>query len=138
MLTRRLCRVLIELLTCALNFRKRLEGPFEELLNRVEQRAPKWSEFVLHFRWAHGVYGASHIAIPFQITQLSREHPVRDVSDEPLYFVEPFRTILKYREDQKTPFVSDLIEHVAKRAVLRVLIALEGYLEHFRAPSILG
>lgn len=36
LLNRRFCGALIELLTCALDFRKRLECPFEELLNRVE------------------------------------------------------------------------------------------------------
>src|SRR4026207_654818 len=83
-------RVLIELLTCALNFRKRLEGPREELLDRVEQRAPKLGEFVLYLRWADGVHRARDIAVPFQVTQLSREHAVRDVPDEPFDFIEPF------------------------------------------------
>src|SRR5687768_16348528 len=77
---------------------------------------------------------ARHIAVAFQVTQLARQHAVRDVSDEPLYFVEPFRAVLKHGEDQKTPLVPDLIEHVAKRTVLRVLIALDRYLEHFRNP----
>ena len=134
LLNRRFRGVSIELLTCALDFRKRLEAPFEELLNGVEQRPPKWSEFVLHLGRAHRVHRARHIAVAFQVTQLSREHAVRDVSDESFNFVEPFGTVFEYGKDQKTPLVSDLIEHVAKRTVLRVLIALEGYFEHFRTP----
>ena len=84
LLNRRFCAALIELLTGALDFRKRLEAPVEELLNRIQQRPPQGSEFVLHLRRAHRVHRARHIAVPFQVTQLSREYPVRDVSDEPL------------------------------------------------------
>src|SRR5688572_11702029 len=130
-----LCGALIELLTCALDFRKRLERPFEELLNRVEQRAPKLSELVLDLRRAHGVNRARHIAVPFQITQLTGEHAVRDISDESLDLVESFGAVFEHGEDQKTPLVSDLIEHVAKRTVLRVPVALDGDLEHLRPHS---
>src|SRR5262245_14244859 len=132
--TRRFGAALIELLTCALDFRKCLETPVEELLDRIEQRPPQWSEFVLHLRRTHRMHRPRHIAVAFQVTQLSRQDAVRDVADEPLDFVEPFGAVFEYREDQKTPFVSDLIEHIAKRTILRVLIALGGYLEHFPTP----
>jgi hypothetical protein len=35
-----------------------------------------------------------------------------DAADLPLDFIEPFGTVLEHREDQKTPFVAELIENV--------------------------
>src|SRR5688500_975810 len=79
---------------------------------------------------------ARHIAVAFQVTQLARQHAVRDVSDESLYFVEPFRAGLKHGKDQKAPFVPDLIEHVPEWAVFRALIAFHRYFEHSRTPIL--
>ena len=86
-------------------------------------------------RRAHWMYGSGQVSIAFEIAQCLCQYPLRNIAYPASQFVKAALAITKTQEYKHAPLVADAIEHVAHRAVCKVLRRKCGYFSHTSLPT---